>query len=110
MVQSPAQTFAALADPNRLRILDLLSTRPIAAGDLVEPLGISLPGVLKHLRVLEAADLVATRKEGRTRWCELGPATLDDASDWITAHRRKWHARMDRFERYASSTTPKEQQ
>jgi DNA-binding transcriptional ArsR family regulator len=61
------------------------------------PLGMSLPGVLKHVRALEAAQLVITRKEGRTRWCRLGERPLDDAAAWIDERRTLWATRLDRF-------------
>ncbi len=62
-----SRTFSALADANRRRILDRLGDGPASITDLAGPLGLSLPGVLKHVRALEEARLVETRKTGRTR-------------------------------------------
>ena len=56
--------------------------------------------------ILERVDLVATEKVGRARHCRLGPATLNEATDWIEAHRRAWDARLDRFERYVERSNP----
>lgn len=99
--QSPTldRAFAALADPNRRHILERLGTGPVAASDLVVPLGMTVTGVLKHVRLLEDARLVSTQKVGRVRWCRLAPATaLDEAAGWIDARRRTLEARLDRFE------------
>jgi DNA-binding transcriptional ArsR family regulator len=92
------RTFSALADAHRRTILDRLGGGPVSISELAEPLGMSLPGVLKHVRALEAAQLVATRKEGRTRWCRLRERPLDDAAAWIDERRTLWARRLDRFE------------
>jgi DNA-binding transcriptional ArsR family regulator len=100
MVQSQTldRTFSALSDPTRRDILELLSTGPASISELARPIGISLPGVLKHVRILEEAHLVATEKNGRTRECRLGPGDMDDATRWIEAYRSQWERRLDRLE------------
>jgi DNA-binding transcriptional ArsR family regulator len=55
---------------------------------------------MKHVRILEEANLVTTEKQGRTRECRLGPAQLDDATKWIETYRRRWERRLDRLETY----------
>jgi DNA-binding transcriptional ArsR family regulator len=92
-------TFSALGDAHRRQILDRLGEGPASVSELAGPLGISLPGTLKHLRVLELAHLVETHKRGRTRWCQLGPRPLDDAAGWIDERRRRWERQVDRFAR-----------
>lgn len=57
----------------------------------------SLTGIKKHVRVLEEAELVATRKVGRTRQCSLGPRRLEDVEEWIDTYRRTVNERLDRF-------------
>jgi DNA-binding transcriptional ArsR family regulator len=98
------RTFAALADPHRRLILDRLATGPVTVSALAEPLGMSIPGVLKHVRALEAASLVGTQKLGRTRWCQLSPGSLDDVAGWIEEHRRLWNRILDRFEQHIERT------
>ena len=66
--------------------------------------GMSLPGVMKHVRILEAAGLVQSEKRGRTRECRLGPRRLDDAKHWIDWYRREWERRLDRLEAHLAST------
>jgi DNA-binding transcriptional ArsR family regulator len=102
VVQFPAmvldRTFAALADAHRRQILDRLGDGPVSISELAVPLGMSLPGVLKHVRALERARLIATEKRGRTRWCRLAERPLDGASAWIDERRALWERRLDRFE------------
>jgi DNA-binding transcriptional ArsR family regulator len=93
------RTFSALSDAHRRQILDLLDAGPVSVSELAAPLGMSLPGVLKHIRVLEEASMVETRKQGRTRWCRLGPRPLEEAAEWIDERRRLWDRRLERFER-----------
>jgi hypothetical protein len=64
----------------------------------------TLPGVLKHVRVLERAQLVITHRNGRTRECRLGPKHLDDASQWIAMYQRRWARRVDRLEGFIERT------
>ena len=94
------RTFSAISDPTRREILDQLARGPASISELAQPLGISLPGLMKHVRILEEADLVKTEKNGRTRECRLGPAQLDDAAEWIDRYRERWERRLDRLETY----------
>ncbi len=92
--------LSAIADPTRRDILERLSAGPASVSDLAAPMAISLPGLLKHVRILEGAQLVRTEKHGRTRHCRLGDAPLDDVADWVEAQRQRWDRRLDRFEAY----------
>lgn len=94
------RTLSALSDPTRRSILERLTLGPATVTELARPYGLSLPGVLKHVRVLEGAQLVTTEKHGRARECRLGPAQLDDVTDWIATYRRSWESRLERLERY----------
>jgi DNA-binding transcriptional ArsR family regulator len=94
------RTFAALADPTRRDILDRLAGGPATLGELAAPFDMTLPGLMKHVRVLEQARLVVTEKKGRTRECRLGSEQLDDAARWIETYRRRWEGRLDRLGGY----------
>jgi len=94
------RTFSALADPKRRDILERLSRGPASISELAQPFGISLPGVMKHVRILEEAHLVTTKKNGRTRECRLGPEQMDDVTRWIEMQRDRWERRLDRLEAY----------
>lgn len=96
--QSLDRTFSALSDPTRRDILERLGSGPATLTELAHPLNMTLPGVLKHVRVLEGVQLVTTERTGRTRECRLGPKHLDDASQWIAIYQRRWERRLDRLE------------
>ncbi len=94
------RTFSALSDPTRREILHLLSQRPASISELAEPFGMSLTGLKKHVRILEDARLVTTKKIGRTRQCRLGPEHLEGARDWIEVFRQQWESRFDGLEAF----------
>jgi DNA-binding transcriptional ArsR family regulator len=94
------RTFSALSDPTRREILERLAVGPATISELAHPLDISLPGLLKHVRILEDAHLVTTEKQGRTRHCRLGAEELSDAARWIETYRRRWEGRLDRLGAY----------
>jgi DNA-binding transcriptional ArsR family regulator len=95
--QSIDRTLAALADPTRRRIVERLSRGSASISELAEPLGITLTGVKKHVRLLEDAGLVNTRKVGRVRECELGRGRLEDLEQWIVDYRQAVEQRLDRM-------------
>lgn len=86
--------FQVLADPSRRRMLERLGRGPASLGQLAQMLGISLPGVTQHLRVMEESGLVRTRKVGRRRICALDPAVLRAAGRWIDGQ-IAWERRLD---------------
>ena len=92
------RTFSALSDGTRRDILERLQLGPASISELARRARISLPGVLKHVRVLEEARLVTTEKRGRTRECRLGPDRMDDVNRWIESYRLMWERRLDRIE------------
>lgn len=92
------RVFGALADPTRRAIVEQLRRGPARVGDLAEPHDITIQGVSKHVKKLEAAGLVRRRKEGREVWCELEFHQMAQALSWIDEQRRFWNARLDRLE------------
>jgi DNA-binding transcriptional ArsR family regulator len=99
-----AATFAVVAEPTRRRILDLLRERARSVGELVDQLGLSQPGVSKHLRVLREAGLVAVRRDAQRRWYELRPEPLEEIDDWLEPYRQLWADRLDALERHLDAT------
>mgnify|MGYP002633284990 CR=1 FL=1 len=93
-------TFSALADPTRRAILARLARGEASVGELAKPFAISLPAVSRHLKVLEAAHLIAREKEGQWRRCRLTTEPLIEASDWIETYRRFWEGQFDRLAEY----------
>ena len=95
-----ATTFELVAEPTRRRILDLLRERARPVGELVKLVGLSQPGVSKHLRLLREAGLVQVRRKGQQRWYELDPEPLAELDEWLEPYRRLWEDRLDRLERH----------
>jgi len=103
--QKVDKTLAALADPTRRGILERLGRQSEASvSELAEPVGISLTGMKKHLRVLEEAGLVRTEKVGRTRRCRLEPQGLDGLAGWMDTYRTMLEQRFDRLEELLGQT------
>ena len=92
--------YAALAEPHRRRILDLLRDGERAAGELVDGLELSQPGVSKHLKVLREAGLVAVRADGKRRLYALRPEPLAEVDQWLEPYRAYWSGRLDALERH----------
>ena len=95
-----AVAFAAVAEPTRRRILDLLRERARHVSELVDLLEMSQPGVSKHLRVLREAELVSVRREAQRRWYELRPEPLSEVDAWLEPYRQLWAGRLDDLERH----------
>lgn len=92
------RAFAALADPTRRGILERIGREDASISDLADRFEMTLTGVRKHVRVLEDAGLVATRKKGRVRTVTVGPRRLGDVARWISDYRREAEARFDRLD------------
>ena len=92
--------FAALADPTRRGVLEHLSGGSLAVSELAAPHGMSLPGFMKLLRVLEQAGLIAREKEGRVVSCELSAAPMKTASAWMSRYEKFWSDKLDSLARY----------
>jgi DNA-binding transcriptional ArsR family regulator len=92
--------FQALADPTRRAMVERLSLGPLSVSDLAAPLPMSLPGVVQHLKILEASGIVCSEKVGRVRTCRIEPAALSQAEQWINARRIGWERRLDRLGQY----------
>jgi DNA-binding transcriptional ArsR family regulator len=86
------QVFWALSDATRRGVIEHLTRGPASVTDLARPFAMSLPGFMKHLRVLEEAGLAVCVKEGRTVRCELAPRALGDAAMWLAHYEKFWSA------------------
>jgi DNA-binding transcriptional ArsR family regulator len=92
--------FHALSNPTRRRVLERLSAGPATVSQLAAPFDMQLPSFMQHLEVLERSRLVSSTKRGRVRTYQIAPERLRVAEDWLTARRRSWEARLERFDRY----------
>ena len=89
-----ADVFAAVADPTRRRLLDLLATRETPVNGLATRFAMSRPAISQHLRVLREAGLVRERRAGRQRVYRLRPERLKEVYDWAAHYQRFWTKKL----------------
>jgi DNA-binding transcriptional ArsR family regulator len=95
-----SETFGALADPTRRAILARLASGEASVTELAEPFAMSMPGISKHLKVLERAGLIARGREAQWRPCRLQAGPLRDVAGWVEHYRRFWEESFDRLGEY----------
>ncbi len=95
--RSSDRVFDALADPTRRRIVEQLGRAPATAGDLAAELPVSRQAVVKHLAVLEEADLAVGERDGRRVVYRLTPAPLVDAARWMHDVGAEWDDRLEQL-------------
>jgi len=95
-------TFGALADPTRRAILARLATGEASVTELAKPFELSLPGVSKHLKVLQRAGLITQGRNAQWRPCRLEAPRLKEVSDWVGQYRRFWDESFERLDEYSS--------
>ena len=91
-------TFAALADPTRRAILARLALGEASVTELAKPFDLSLPGISKHLKVLQRAGLVTQSRNAQWRPCRLEGGRLKEASEWVGEYRRFWDESFQRLD------------
>ena len=92
------ETLSALAEPNRLQIVELLVAKPRAVGEIVERLGLRQPQVSKHLRVLTEAGLVEVRPVAQQRIYSLRAEPFRELDVWLERYRRIVDDRLNRLD------------
>ena len=102
------EVFTALADPTRRAILSRLAKGEAMVTELAEPFKLSLPGVSKHLKVLQKAGLITQSRKAQWRPCRLEAGRLKEAADWVNDYRRFWEESFDRLDEYLKEVQKKE--
>ncbi len=100
-------TFAALSDPTRLAVVQLLREGPRRAGELAEALDMSAPALSRHLKVLRASGLIqdaALEEDARVRLFRLEPAAFSDLRDWLTEVEAFWSGQLQAFKAHAEKS------
>jgi DNA-binding transcriptional ArsR family regulator len=101
-------TLAAIADPTRRAILVRLASGEASVTELAKPFKMSLPGVSKHLKVLEQAGLIVRGREAQWRPCRLEAGRLKQVADWVEDYRHHWEQSFDRLDAYLREVKKKE--
>jgi DNA-binding transcriptional ArsR family regulator len=92
--------FAALSDPTRRHILNLLARAELCVTELAKSFSVSLPAISKHLRVLEKAGLIRRERDGRVHRLRLEAKPMRDAAAWIERYRGFWEGQFDALADY----------
>jgi DNA-binding transcriptional ArsR family regulator len=93
-------TFTALADPTRRAIVVRLARGDATVNELAAPFDMTLPGISKHLKVLERCGLISRTRRAQFRPCHLQAEALDAAVGWIEDSRRIWKERFDQLDQH----------
>lgn len=97
-------TFTALADPTRRKIIESLATGEASFGDLADQFEMSRPAVSQHLKVLRDAGIVTARADAQRRIYRLADEGFDEVEEWLGRVREFWLQRLDRLERLLDET------
>jgi DNA-binding transcriptional ArsR family regulator len=108
MADQLSVTFAALADPTRRAMLARLSQGEASVTELAKPFDLSLPGISKHLKVLQRAGLITQSRSAQWRPCRLEGGRLKEASDWVGEYRRFWDESFERLDEVLQDLIKKE--
>jgi DNA-binding transcriptional ArsR family regulator len=92
-------SFAALSDATRRGVLEQLRRSDASISDLADKFHMTLAGMMKHVGILEEAELVTTEKVGRVRTCKLGAHRLAAEAAWLERHRQLWDSRFDELDK-----------
>jgi len=92
------QAFAALGDPTRQRIVEMLGARELSSGEIARRFDMTAPAVSQHLKLLREAGLVRVRRDAQRRIYALDPAGLAELDAWLARFRRFWSGRLDALE------------
>lgn len=94
--------FAAIADPTRRAIVQIVARKPATISEIARPFPVSFNAVSKHMMVLERAGLVNREIRGREHVCRLRPGALRQANAWLEQYRQFWESRLDALETYVA--------
>jgi DNA-binding transcriptional ArsR family regulator len=100
------QGFAALGDPTRQRIVEMLAVRELSSGEIARRFDMTAPAVSQHLRLLREAGLVHVRRDAQRRIYALDPAGLAELDAWLARFRRFWSGRRDAREHELGPDAP----
>jgi len=110
MADSLSATFSALADPTRRAILARLALGEATVTELAAPFDMSLPGISKHLKVLNRAGLIEQGRQAQWRPCRLQPEPLRNVAEWVGQYRRHWEESFERLDAYLRDLHERQEQ
>ena len=96
-------SLAALSDPTRRRIVEMLARGPLSSGDIAQRFDMSAPAISQHLKTLRAARLVRVQAQAQRRIYALDPDGVSEVSEWVDRIRNFWSVKLDALERQLSN-------
>ncbi len=103
------RVFAALSDPTRRGIIAQLREEEMSVLELAESFDMSFQAISKHLKVLDKAELLHRRKEGRYQWCKFNSEPMADAVKWMSFHYDFWKESFNSLEQFLDQLKEKEE-
>lgn len=100
--------MSALAEPNRMQIVELLRENPLTVGEIADSLQLRQPQASKHLRVLSEAGLIEVQAVANRRICKLRPDPFKEIDTWLASYRHLWEERYDRLDDYLQKLQSKD--
>ncbi len=94
------QAFAALGDPTRQRIVEMLAVRELSSGEIARRFDMTAPAVSQHLKLLREAGLIQVRRDAQRRIYALDPTGLAELDAWLARFRRFWSAHLEALEHH----------
>lgn len=104
------ESFTALADPTRRRIVEMLGDGELSAGDIARCFEVSAPAISQHLKALKSARLVRVRIDAQRRIYALDPEGLNEIDLWLAQVRRFWNPRLDALDRELRKAAKKDKE
>jgi DNA-binding transcriptional ArsR family regulator len=108
MTQTTLDTFQAIADPSRRKMLKLLSKDSLTINSLAENFDMSRPAVSKHIKVLYAAGFISIKDIGRERYCTLKPDGFNELQEWISYFDKFWTSKLKKLETLLNNKSAQE--
>lgn len=105
---SSRDVFAAVGDPTRRRVLDLLSRGELPVRRIAAPFAMTRPAISQHLRILLRAQLVQVRRHGRERYYRLHARPLRQIHDWVTHYEHFWRGKLASLGEFLDTEEKKE--
>ena len=99
--------FQAIADPTRREIINLIATQSLNLNAIADNFEISRPAISQHIKILTECGLIAIKKEGRERFCEVKFQKLQEVSKWVEQYRIFWTSKLDALENHLSGNVNK---
>ena len=104
----PMQALAAIGDPTRRRIVEMLAERDRTAGEIAAEFKVSAPAISQHLKVLRESGWVTVRIDRQHRIQSLNPGGLQEMEAWVARTRQFWESRLDVLERLLEEESVKD--